>query len=450
MAAREFNFDGLVGPTHNYAGLAYGNVASATHRNQVSNPRAAALQGLEKMKKVASLGIGQAVLPPLPRPRISFLRELGYSGSRQSIIESVAKSDPVLLASIYSSSNMWTANAATVSPSADCEDGRLHITVANLASSLHRSIEAAGTYQVLKSIFANEECFRVHPALPPSMTLMDEGAANHTRLCSDFGKPGIENFVYGRVALNTESAAPKKFPARQTLEATQAIIRRHGLNDERTVVLQQNPDSIDAGVFHNDVISVGNQNVLLCHELSFVNQSELLEQTRRVFESQCSDELHICELKQSDISMEDCVSSYLFNSQILTRPDGKMTLICPTESSETESAKRCTEKIVTEVDPIDEVIFLDLRQSMNNGGGPACLRLRVVLDDQQLRAVHPNILFDENLYERLKTWIETHYREELHVKDLADPKLAIEMDACMVALSDILQLPLFELAKLDR
>ncbi len=450
MAAREFNFDGLVGPTHNYAGLSYGNVASTSHRNQVSNPKAAALQGLEKMKQVAALGVGQAVLPPLPRPRISFLRELGFSGSRQSIIEQVAKTDPVLLASIYSSSNMWTANAATVSPAADCGDGRLHISVANLASGLHRSIEANGTFQVLSAIFSDEDLFCVHPALPCSMAFTDEGAANHTRLCDDYGKPGIETFVYGRAALDVQAVAPKKFPARQTLEATQAVIRRHGLTDDRVAVLQQNPDAIDAGVFHNDVISVGNQNVLLCHEMSFRNQQRELDLIRQKFEAVCGDSLSICELKSTDISIDDCVSSYLFNSQILTRPDGKMILVCPTESRDNASAKQCTEKIVAEVPAIDEVIFMDLRQSMNNGGGPACLRLRVVLDDEQINAIHQGILFNDNLYGRLRTWVETHYRDELHVEDLADPKLAIEIDASIVALSDILQLPLFEFAKHDR
>ncbi|MDX2347040.1 MAG: N-succinylarginine dihydrolase, partial [Legionella sp.] len=32
-AVYELNLDGLVGPTHHYAGLAYGNTASLAHAN---------------------------------------------------------------------------------------------------------------------------------------------------------------------------------------------------------------------------------------------------------------------------------------------------------------------------------------------------------------------------------------------------------------------------------
>ena len=89
-AIREFNFDGLIGPTHNYAGLSYGNIASAKHRQKSSSPRQAALQGLAKMKALADQGIGQAILPPLRRPRFEFLRELGYHGSNEQLIKPVS------------------------------------------------------------------------------------------------------------------------------------------------------------------------------------------------------------------------------------------------------------------------------------------------------------------------------------------------------------------------
>ena len=51
--AREFNFDGLVGPSHNYAGLSFGNVASFSNVKSASNPKQAALQGLAKMRALA-------------------------------------------------------------------------------------------------------------------------------------------------------------------------------------------------------------------------------------------------------------------------------------------------------------------------------------------------------------------------------------------------------------
>src|SRR3954469_13600147 len=131
MNAYEVNFDGLVGPTHNYAGLSYGNVASMKHKLSVSNPRQAALEGLEKMKFLASLGVKQAVLPPHERPHLQTLRRLGFSGSDADVLRTAQQRDPTLLAMVSSASTMWTANAATISPSADSEDHRAHFTPAN-------------------------------------------------------------------------------------------------------------------------------------------------------------------------------------------------------------------------------------------------------------------------------------------------------------------------------
>ncbi|MEM7457126.1 MAG: N-succinylarginine dihydrolase, partial [Planctomycetota bacterium] len=201
MSAREFNFDGLVGPTHNYSGLSYGNVASTLHGSSVSSPRAAALQGLEKMRTVAEMGIGQAVLPPVHRPRLEFLRQSGFQGTAAEIIAQAFREEPVLLAAAYSASSMWTANAATVSPSADCSDGRLHLSPANLSSTLHRSLEPPSTTTILRSIFNSKEHFVVHDPLLATTALADEGAANHTRLAPEHDGIGIETFVYGRAVM---------------------------------------------------------------------------------------------------------------------------------------------------------------------------------------------------------------------------------------------------------
>ncbi|WP_417895004.1 N-succinylarginine dihydrolase, partial [Bacillus inaquosorum] len=92
-----------------------------------------------------------------------------------------------------------------------------------------------------------------------------------TRLCRAYGEAGVELFVYGRSAFDVSQPAPKRYPARQTLEASQAIARLHGLGDESAVFIQQNPDVIDQGVFHNDVIAVGNQNVLFFHQQAFLH-----------------------------------------------------------------------------------------------------------------------------------------------------------------------------------
>ena len=297
MEWREFNFDGMVGPTHNYAGLSHGNVASTNHLGQTANPRAAALEGLAKMKFVSDLGIGQAILPPHFRPRIRLLYDLGFRGSPEQMVESAGKADRALLAACYSASSMWTANAATVSPSSDCADQQLHLTPANLSTLLHRSIEAESTLRTLRAIFSDGRYFEVHPARFPCQTLTDEGAANHTRLCGSHGMPGLETFVYGRSALDGSAARPKKFPARQTLESCQAIARMHQLAPENTFLIQQNPDAIDAGVFHNDVISVGNGDVLLCHEKAFLNQAVELRKLSIRFEELYQKPLHILEIK---------------------------------------------------------------------------------------------------------------------------------------------------------
>lgn len=446
MDCREYNFDGIVGPTHNYAGLSHGNVASTKHKSQTANPRAAALEGLAKMQFVSSLGIGQAILPPLFRPRIRLLYDLGFRGSPEQMVERAFQADPAILAACYSASSMWTANAATVSPSSDCDDGKLHLTPANLSTLLHRSIEAESTLRTLRAIFSDGRFFEVHPALFPCQTLTDEGAANHTRLCGEYSSAGLETFVFGRSALDGNTPAPKKYPARQTLESCQAIARMHQLNPENTFIIQQNPDAIDAGVFHNDVISVGNQNVLLCHEKAFLDQANQLHKLSERFESLYQQPLHVVEILESQLSIADTVSSYLFNSQLLSKSDGTMTLLCPADCQENPAAKAATDGILAGDNPINQVEFLNLRQSMNNGGGPACLRLRVVLNEEQATAIHQGIIFTDELHQSLSHWVETHYRDSLTPEDLRDPKLIDESYTAFESLSRIIGLPLDVLA----
>ena len=441
MASREFNFDGIVGPTHNYAGLSFGNVASTSHFNSPSNPRAAALEGLAKMRLVAELGIPQAVLPPLCRPSLRLLRNLGFRGTNFEMLHSAHRANPAILGATYSASSMWTANAATVSPSPDCDDGRVHFSPANLSCLLHRSIEAEQTTAILRRIFSNNDHFCVHNPLPAGTTLADEGAANHTRLVGDSSSPGIEIFAFGRAALDSRQPQPQKFPARQTLEASQAIARRHQLNDSRTLFVQQNPAAIDAGVFHNDVISVGNENVLLVHEQAFVDQPSKLQHLRKVFEQTCNSSLHVVEFSAREFPLEEAVKSYLFNSQLLTRSDGKMTMLCPTDCQTTPKAKACLDKLLDAKTPVDEVRYVNLRQSMNNGGGPACLRLRVCLTDEQAAAMHQGIIWTPTLHDQLVSWVGKHYREILASDDLRDPRLVDESFSAIEHLARILGLP---------
>jgi succinylarginine dihydrolase len=433
--ATEVNFDGLVGPTHNYSGLSHGNVASTQNRALVSNPREAVLQGLEKMRRVASLGLKQALLPPQERPSISILRQLGFGGSDRQVLEKAARQAPELLSAISSASSMWTANAATVSPSADTEDRKVHFTPANLVSKFHRSLEPEVTGRTLQTIFQDTRFFVHHEPLPASSSWGDEGAANHTRLCSRYESKGVEFFVYGRHAFQGGLPEPKKFPARQTYEASAAIVRKHRLNPDAVVFAQQSPEAIDAGVFHNDVAGVGNQGVYFYHEKAYRDGASSLQKLQDSYRQVCGEELRLIEVPAHAVSIADAVRSYLFNSQLITLPSGKMALILPQECESTPSVAHYLKDLASShSDLIGEMLFFDLKQSMRNGGGPACLRLRVVLTDEEAQAVHGNVFLDETLYATLVAWAKKHYRDRLSIEDLGDYRL---LEECRNALDEL-------------
>jgi len=432
----EANFDGLVGPTHNYAGLAQGNVASAKNAEQPSDPRSAVLQGLAKMKALADLGMAQGVLPPQERPHLPSLRRLGFSGKEAEVLAKAHRDAPGLLAAMSSASSMWTANAATVSPSADCADGRLHFTPANLATHLHRAIEPETTARALRAIFADDRHFAHHEALPATPQMGDEGAANHTRLCGDYGGHGLELFVYG--AAGEDRPRPKKYPARQTLAASEAVARLHQLDPGRVHYAQQKPEVIDQGVFHNDVIAVGNREVLLYHEQAFSDAVAVREWMTRGLRGRTPVFL---EIRDSEVPVGDAVHSYLFNSQLICLPDDSMWIVAAHECEENPRVWAAIQRLVRdESNPIAGVKVFDLRQSMRNGGGPACLRLRVVLDQAQRAAVNPKAWMDQVLYTRLAAWANKHYRDRLVLADLADPALLQESRSALDELTQILGL----------
>jgi succinylarginine dihydrolase len=433
----EVNFDGLVGPTHNYAGLSHGNVASATNLGGTSNPREAALQGLDKMWALSQLGLKQGVLPPHDRPHLPTLRALGFGGSMSKMLSDAWNASPPLLGTVMSASPMWTANAATVSPSADTVDSKVHFTPANLVAMPHRSIEAPTTSRIFKKIFSDEKYFSHHAPLPAHTHFGDEGAANHTRLFVPSKEKSLEVFVYGASAYDTAGPRPQSYPARQTLEASQAVARAHGLPADKTVFAQQNPDVIDQGVFHNDVIAVGNGNVLFYHEQAFLDEQAVMSEIR----SKLGDGFEPVRLPSDVISVDDAVRSYLFNSQLVSLPsEGRMSLIAPMEAHDTPSVKTYLEELTHTQGPIGSVTYFDLKQSMRNGGGPACLRLRVALTEEELSRVHKAALLDKALFDTLKEWVKVHYRDRIAPEDLKDPELATSSFAALDALTQILEL----------
>ena len=464
----EVNFDGLIGPTHNYAGLSRGNLASHQHRHRSSNPKQAALQGLEKMKLLGDWGIKQAVLPPLERPNLGLLRRLGFAGCDTHVIEQAHRQAPLLLAAAYSAASMWTANAATVSPSADTADNRVHFTPANLVSTLHRSIESApppggmssdeckgqpasGTPAILQKIFNDESVFAHHAPLPACLQLRDEGAANHTRLGPSYSQPGIEVFVYGESGLAHSHDKPNLYPARQTLQASQSIARLHDLEPDAVVYLQQNPRAIDSGVFHNDVVAVGHQNVFLYHSDAFLETPQAIDQIRHAYKVKCHHDLIYIEVTQQEISLTDAVATYLFNSQLVSLPESNthsegeletagMALICPMECRQHNATRRVLDRIIHGDNPIRSVRFVELRQSMQNGGGPACLRLRVGMTLDQIQRAHQGVFLTHELFVALTQWVHKHYRDQLAPDDLADPRLMEESRSALDELTKILRL----------
>ncbi len=412
MSLVEINFDGIVGPSHNYAGLSLGNIASASHKGDTSYPRAAALQGVAKMRSNMALGLAQGFLLPLPRPNLDLVRDL-------AIDETAPRQ---LLAAAWSASSMWTANAATVSPSPDTRDGRCHLTPANLVTMPHRAQEWRDTQAQLKLAFGDDRHFAVHDAILPAFG--DEGAANHMRFCEGHDAPGVEVFVWGRQG--------GKFPARQHEQASRAVARLHGLDPDRCVFIEQNPEAIAAGAFHNDVVSVANERVLFTHERAFADRQAAYEAIRAAFPA-----LEVVEVPESAVSLEEAIRTYLFNAQLLSLPDGEMALVVPNECRESSAVWNWCEKMLAGNGPIRKVLPVDVRQSMANGGGPACLRLRVVADPA---TVDQRFILDEAKADRIEAVVAEMWPETIDTADIGTDALAKRVIEAREALLGVLSL----------
>lgn len=434
----EANFDGIVGPTHNYRGLSPGNFASLRNKGAVSSPKAALKQALSKAKGVADLGIPQFVLPPHERPHVPTLRKLGFSGTDAEVIEAAFKEAPHILAQVSNASAMWTANAATVAPSVDTMDGRLHLTPASLGEHFHRSLEGPTSARILRAIFS-ERIADVHDPLPLHPSLGDEGAANHMRFAREQGDAGVHLFVYGQEYGNDGGLRPKRYPARQTLEASRALARQNRVKPENVIYAQQNPEAIDAGVFHNDVIAVNGLNVWLLHKEAYVDTDRVIGDVRKAMRGN----LHVVMADSSDLSFHDAERSYVFNSQILHLPDGRVVIVVPQESMDNPNAKAFLDKVVADTtNPIDDYMVFNVTESMRNGGGPACLRLRVVLSEGEIDDVKntARVRLDTALYNDVLAWGDKHYRDRLMGDDLKDPKLLEESRRALDELTQILNI----------
>lgn len=433
MAAyiHEYNLDGLIGPTHFFGGLGKGNIASEQHAGQASSPRAAALQGLEKMRILHDLGARQLVMPPHPRPAAHVMREKGYKGSVSEMIPGVISGEPALLPTIYSSSAMWTANAATVSTSADTTDGKMHITPANLISNAHRKIESAFTAQLLKQLLRAANIMH-HPPLPDSPNMRDEGAANHMRISFESGA-SLNVFVYGAAEGGVQ---PSHYTPRQHIEASRYVASQHNLHPDHVLFLQQSPEAIDAGMFHNDVIATSHRHAIFYHEMAFADEAALLSKAEQF------NELKLFRVSHAQLSLHHAVSSYLFNSQIVSDGNGKMLIVAPRQCQSSDAARAVINSWIEDANcPIQRVIYIDVDQSMANGGGPACLRLRLPMSEMEAAMVHPGVVFSTTLHARLAELIEASYPQQIVAADLHDPEFPDRIYPIYTKLADIFDLP---------
>jgi len=410
----EVNFDGLVGPTHNYAGLAHGNVHSVNNKNKPSNPREAALQGLDKMKLLHDLGFKQAIIPPQERPLLN-----DYN-------------DYTNMALNASASSMWVANSSTIAPSVDTNNNKLNILTANLNFTHHRRIEAPQTNSILNKIFNDTSKFLVHSPLDSDGTLDDEGAANHTRFCNSYDEEGLHFFVYGR-SQNKSEESPTKYPARQTLEASKKVAEI--LQIKNVVYAQQSAESIDAGVFHHDVIGVGNKNLYFYHEKALANETETLQNLQDNFKG----DLNFLRVNEKDVPLKLAVDSYLFNSQLLEYKDGHL-LLAPIRCRRNALVRKYLQSITGKNKLIKKVRYINLEQSLHNGGGPACLRLRVAMNEHELNCINQSFIFDDKLHLQLRKWVKKYYVTNLIYDDLFVPAFIMKCRCGLQELTEILNI----------
>ena len=171
---------------------------------------------------------------------------------------------------------------------------------------------------------------------------------------------------------------------------------------------------------------------LRSHEQAFADKEGFYADLRRLLP-----EVEIVEVPADLVSLEDAVKSYLFNAQLVTLPEGGMALILPEEARETPRVWAWLEAMAAGNGPIRRLAIVDVRQSMANGGGPACLRLRVVADPA---TVDPRFLADEAKLDAVAAVIAEIWPETIAPCDLADPSLWARAAEARIALLDLLDL----------
>ena len=362
--------DCMPGPTNHFGGHAFGNMASMTAKGQHSNPKKAALEWIEKINKLKKIGAYQLILPPHRRPLAHYLKH------------------PQL--NELSSGFIWMANAGHFIPNSDTSKRYHQFIPANMNATYHRKYEHMFNTYWIKQILKN-----IPHQLHGPLSSDDEGAANTVRLWNK--DIGIHVAVYGHK--NTH------FPSRQNEDSIKELQEK--TNILTLFKLQQKSIAIDHGVFHNDVICFGFKNTLFCHEHAFENQNEKLNNLKKIFHQKTNENLTIIEIKESELTLDECISTYLFNSQVIIQKNN-IILLCPSTVKRNNKSLSITNQW-QQKGYFSDVQYIDIKSSLMNGGGPACLRLCMYLNGNEIKKIPKQFWASENKIKELTKFINTEY-----------------------------------------
>ena len=366
------------------SGHSHGNLASMASKGIQSNPKKAALEWLNKVTSVANLGAVQLILPPQPRPLVKHQNNCNWQQLTSAFI--------------------WMANAGHFIPSSDTYHSRHQFIPANMNQTRHRRHEHYFNRFWIKKLLNHTPT-----TIQSKLNNDDEGAANAIRL---WGKNAALNlFIYGHKSTT--------FPSRQSKDSINELIHKAGIKN--AIQLEQTKEAIDHGVFHNDVISFGFHNQLICHEHAFIDQEHQLKSISDRYFKLNRSMLNITEVSTKDLSLQDCIDSYLFNSQVIIKKN-KTILLCPIDVKKNKSSLIIVNSWLKK-GLFNEIKFSNIQSSLMNGGGPACLRLCIYLDPNELNAIPKQFYLTNELISKLNKIINQIYPETIRLQDIqTNPK----------------------------
>ena len=200
------------------------------------------------------------------------------------------------------------------------------------------------------------------------------------------------------------------------------------------MLVEQSRAAVDAGAFHNDVVAVSNLELMLAHPDAFTDFAN-------VQAAVCGGLPGAKVVAVEGLPLADAIASYLFNSQLISLPEGGMAMVLPAEVRDNHTASRALDAALGQAGDVRKTVFVDVRESMRNGGGPACLRLRVPVSAADQAAIHPGYILDEARLDRLARLIETHWPVAVAPADLSNPALWETARGADAALTNFINAP---------